>query len=107
MLDEGGELVAVTRAYSGLENAEIEELDTWIRRHTVARHGPVREVEPTRMFEIGFEGIAESSRHKAGLALRFPRILRERSDKPVSEATTLASLRNLAATLGRGFSDEC
>ncbi|WP_346291304.1 ATP-dependent DNA ligase [Sphaerothrix gracilis] len=85
------ELVPFAKAYSGLDNAEIEKLDRWIRRHTVERFGPVRSVEPIHVFEIGFEGIAESSRHKSGISVRFPRILRWRHDKPAKEADTLQS----------------
>ncbi len=88
---EGKTLVPFTKAYSGLDNKEIEKLDRWIRRHTVEKFGPVRSVEPLHVFEIGFEGIAESKRHKSGIAVRFPRILRWRDDKPVAEADTLAS----------------
>jgi DNA ligase-1 len=86
---EGRTLVPFTKAYSGLDNAEIEKLDRWIRRHTNEKFGPVRSVEPFHVFEIGFEGIAESKRHKSGIAVRFPRILRWRTDKPMKEADTL------------------
>ena len=92
---DNGELVPVAKAYSGLSNAEIEELDTWIRRHTRDRHGPVRAVEPGQVFELGFEAIAPSSRHRSGIAVRFPRMLRWRKDKPAAEADTLESLRRL------------
>jgi DNA ligase-1 len=90
-----GELVPVAKAYSGLTNEEIGELDRWIRRHTVERFGPVRHVEPQHVFELGFEAIAKSSRHRAGVAVRFPRMLRWRKDKPASEADTLDALRSL------------
>lgn len=86
---EGKTLVPFAKAYSGLDNAEIEKLDRWIRRHTNEKFGPVRSVEPFHVFEIGFEGIAESKRHKSGIAVRFPRILRWRTDKPMKEADTL------------------
>ncbi len=88
-------LLPFTRAYSGLDQAEIEALDAWIRRNTVRSMGPAREVRPERVFEIGFEGIAESPRHRAGIAVRFPRILRERTDKSPVDADTVASLRAL------------
>ena len=88
-------LVPVAKAYSGLSNAEIEEMDRWIRRHTIERHGPVRVVEPVQVFELGFEAIAPSSRHKSGVAVRFPRMLRRRTDKPAAEADTLDTLRKL------------
>ncbi len=90
-----GALVPVAKAYSGLSNAEIDELDAWIRRHTRERHGPVRAVDPVQVFELGFEAIAPSSRHKSGVAVRFPRMLRWRKDKPAAEADTLESLRRL------------
>jgi DNA ligase-1 len=93
-----GELVPIAKAYSGLSNEEIGELDKWIRRHTQERFGPVRHVEPVHVFELGFEAIAPSSRHKAGVAVRFPRMLRWRKDKPVGEADTLATLKALIVT---------
>lgn len=92
---DNGELVPVAKAYSGLSNAEIEEMDAWIRRHTRERHGPVRAVEPVQVFELGFEAIAASSRHRSGIAVRFPRMLRWRRDKSAAEADTLESLRRL------------
>jgi DNA ligase-1 len=88
-----GQLVPVAKAYSGLSDVEILELDAWIRRHTIEKFGPTRAVEPTQVFEIAFEGIAASTRHRAGLAVRFPRILRWRKDKPPAEAETLEGLR--------------
>jgi DNA ligase-1 len=87
------ELVPVAKAYSGLSNPEVEQLDRWIRAHTLEKFGPVRAVEATQVFELAYEGIAASTRHKSGIALRFPRILRWRSDKPASEADTLANLQ--------------
>lgn len=87
----GDELVPFAKAYSGLTNEEIAELDRWIRRNTVEKFGPVRSVAPERVFEIAFEGISPSKRHKSGLAVRFPRILRPRPDKPASEADTMES----------------
>jgi ATP-dependent DNA ligase len=98
-----GELVPVAKAYSGLSDEEILELDGWIRRHTIEKFGPTRAVEPVRVFELAFEGIARSSRHRSGLAVRFPRILRWRSDKPAAEADTLETLRRMvpAGLFGR------
>jgi DNA ligase-1 len=90
-----GTLVPFAKAYSGLSNEEIAELDRWIRRHTTERFGPVRHVQPEQVFELGFEGIAESSRHKSGIAVRFPRMLRWRKDKKVDEADTLENVRAL------------
>lgn len=92
---DGGALVPVAKAYSGLDDEEIAELDRWIRRHTHDRHGPLRVVDPVQVFELGFEGIAASARHRSGVAVRFPRILRWRKDKPAAEADTLESLRAL------------
>jgi DNA ligase-1 len=88
-----GALVPVAKAYSGLSDAEIEELDAWVRRNTKEKFGPTRAVDPVQVFEIAFEGIAPSTRHKSGLAVRFPRIARWRRDKPASEADTLDALR--------------
>ena len=92
---DGEELVPVAKAYSGLTDAEIDELDRWIRRHTIERFGPVSAVEPQHVFELGFERIAPSSRHKSGVAVRFPRMLRWRRDKVATEADTLQTLRAL------------
>lgn len=88
-------LVPFAKAYSGLTDAEIAQVDNAIRRTTIEKFGPVRSVKPTMVFEIGFEGIALSPRHKAGIAVRFPRILRRRQDKPVEEADTLDTLKGL------------
>ena len=90
-----GELVPVAKAYSGLTDQEIDELDRWVRRHTTERFGPVSAVEPVHVFELGFERIAFSTRHKSGVAVRFPRMLRWRRDKTADEADTLGTLRNL------------
>jgi DNA ligase 1 len=92
---DNGELVPVAKAYSGLTNEEITELDRWIRQHTVERFGPVRHVEPVHVFELGFEAIARSTRHRSGIAVRFPRMLRWRKDKPAAEADTLDALKAL------------
>jgi DNA ligase-1 len=92
---DGGELVPIAKAYSGLSNDEIDEMDRWIRRHTRERFGPVRHVEPLHVFELGFEGIARSSRHRSGIAVRFPRMLRWRRDKTPEEADTLDNVRKL------------
>jgi DNA ligase-1 len=91
----GGELVPVAKAYSGLTNEEIAEMDRWIRRHTLSRFGPVRHVEPVHVFELGFEAVMRSSRHRSGIAVRFPRMLRWRKDKPAREADTLEALLRL------------
>lgn len=91
-----GSLLPVAKAYSGLDDAEIGRLDRWIRAHTLERFGPVRQVEPFHVFELGFEGVQRSSRHKSGVAVRFPRILRWRTDKPAAEADRLEALRRMA-----------
>jgi DNA ligase-1 len=93
--EPGRSLVPFAKAYSGLTDAEMREVDAVIRRTTVESFGPVRSVKPTLVFELGFEGIALSKRHKSGVATRFPRMLRWRRDKPVAEADTVASLRAL------------
>ena len=92
---DGGELLPVAKAYSGLTDEELDVLDRWIRQHTMARFGPVRQVEPVHVFELHFEGIAGSSRHKSGVAVRFPRIARWRTDKKPADADTLEALRSL------------
>ena len=92
---EEPQLVTFAKAYSGLNDAEILELDRWIRRNTLQRFGPARSVKTELVFEIGFEGIHPSKRHKSGLAVRFPRILRWRRDKPAAEADRLSTAQNL------------
>ncbi|WP_312224725.1 ATP-dependent DNA ligase [Stutzerimonas nitrititolerans] len=88
-------LVPFAKAYSGLTDEEMRQVDAIIRKTTVEKFGPVRSVTPTLVFELGFEGIATSSRHKSGIAVRFPRMLRWRLDKPVEEADTLETLKEL------------
>jgi DNA ligase-1 len=89
-------LVPVAKAYSGLTDQEITRLDRWIRANTIERFGPVRVLRPLHVFELGFEAVNASARHKSGVAVRFPRILRWRVDKPAAEADRLESLRVLA-----------
>ena len=96
--DPARALAPFAKAYSGLTDEEMRDVDAIIRRTTVESFGPVRRVTPTLVFEIGFEGIALSKRHKSGVATRFPRMLRWRRDKPVAEADTLADLRALLPT---------
>ena len=86
------ELVPFAKAYSGLTDEEIRKVDAWVRAHTLERFGPVRRVEPVLVFELAFEAIQASSRHKSGIAVRFPRILRWRTDKRAAEADTLENL---------------
>jgi len=90
---EEGELTPVGKAYSGYTDEELRFLDRWVRGHTVARFGPVREVEKALVMEVAFDAVQRSSRHKSGVALRFPRIARLRRDKRAEEADRLAALR--------------
>ncbi|MEO6271489.1 MAG: ATP-dependent DNA ligase, partial [Lautropia sp.] len=91
-------LVPFAKAYSGLTDAELAEVDAIVRRTTVEKFGPVHSVTPSLVFELGFEGIARSSRHKSGIAVRFPRMLRWRRDKTVPQADTLQTLSALLAS---------
>ncbi len=88
-------LVPFAKAYSGLSDAEMREVDAVIRKTTIEKFGPVRSVTPSLVFELGFEGISVSTRHKSGAAVRFPRMLRLRKDKPIEEANTLEDLKAL------------
>ena len=99
--DAERKLVPFAKAYSGLTDAEIAEVDAIIRKTTVEKFGPVRSVKPSMVFELGFEGIALSSRHKSGIAVRFPRMLRWRKDKPINEADTLQTLQALLPQVSR------
>jgi DNA ligase-1 len=92
---ETGELLPVGKAYFGFTDEELKMLDRWIRGHTVQRFGPVREVEKSLVLEVAFDSIHNSSRHKSGLAMRFPRVSRIRTDKPANEADTIATLSAL------------
>jgi DNA ligase-1 len=92
---DGDKLVPFAKAYSGLTDEEIRKVDNFVKRNTLEKFGPVRTVKPQLVFEIGFEGINRSTRHKSGIALRFPRILRWRTDKPMEEADTIEGLRAL------------
>ncbi|MEP2640549.1 ATP-dependent DNA ligase [Roseobacter sp.] len=96
----GNDLVPFTKAYSGLTDAEFGEITKWVRKNTLQRFGPVRQVTPHHVFEIAFEGIQASPRHKSGVALRFPRMSRWRQDKPLQEANTLADLNDMLRIYG-------
>ncbi len=96
----GNDLVPFTKAYSGLTDEEFRKITAWVRRNTLQRFGPVRQVTPEHVFEIAFEGIAPSSRHKSGVALRFPRMKRWRHDKPLQEANTLDDLHEMLRQYG-------
>ena len=91
----GGKLVPVAKAYSGLSDAEILEVDAFVRANTTDKFGPIRAVKPELVFELAFEAVQESTRHKSGIAVRFPRMNRWRRDKKSAEADTLESLRAL------------
>ncbi|MBC7615610.1 MAG: ATP-dependent DNA ligase [Pedobacter sp.] len=94
-VQDGEKLITIAKAYSGLTDKEIKEVNTFVNKNAIEKFGPVRTVKPELVFEIAFEGIAESKRHKAGLALRFPRIARWRKDKKADEINTLDDLRQL------------
>jgi DNA ligase-1 len=96
-LPGGLQLVAFAKAYSGLTDEEFRDVDRVIRQTTLEKFGPVRSIKPSLMFELGFEGINRSPRHKSGIAVRFPRMLRMRADKPLHEADTLQTLESLLA----------
>jgi DNA ligase-1 len=95
--DDSGKLVPIAKAYSGLTDEEIGRVDAFVRRHMVEKFGPVRTVKPELVFELAFEGIQRSTRHKSGIAVRFPRILRWRLDKKAEDADTLENIRALLA----------
>lgn len=99
-----GELTPIAKAYSGLNDDEIDEVDRFVRRNTLDRRGPVRVVRPELVFELAFEGINASTRHRSGIALRFPRMAHWRKDKPAQEADTLENLQRLLAARERGVS---
>jgi len=97
-----GRLVPIAKAYSGLTDEEIRQVDAFVRRNTVEKFGPVRTVKPELVFELAFEAIQRSSRHKSGVAVRFPRMSRWRTDKKPEEADTLATVRALLADDNHG-----
>ena len=93
--DRGAELLPVGKAYFGFTDEELKWLDSYVRRHTVNRFGPVRETDKSLVFEVAFDSVHESKRHKSGLAMRFPRISRLRADKPAHEADRIETLRRM------------
>jgi len=97
---KGDELVTFAKAYSGLTDAELKEVDRFVKANTIERFGPVRSVKAELVMELAFEGISASKRHKSGVALRFPRIKRWRQDKKASEANTLEDLEELLKQYG-------
>ncbi len=96
---KGQELIKFASAYSGLTNIEIKELDKWIRQNTIEKFGPVRSLKPEMVFEISFEKIQISKRHKAGIAVRFPRITKWRKDKKINDADTLDNAYELMSKI--------
>ena len=98
---DGDKLVSFAKAYSGLTDKEFGEVDTFVKRNSLEKFGPVRTVKPELVFEIAFEGIAASNRHKSGVALRFPRINRWRKDKKPDEINTLEDLKKMLAAYGK------
>lgn len=98
---DGDKLVGFTKAYSGLTDKEFSEVDSFVRKNSLEKFGPVRTVKPELVFEIAFEGIAASNRHKSGVALRFPRINRWRKDKKVEEINTLEDLKKMLKLYGK------
>jgi DNA ligase-1 len=103
---DGDKLVTFTKAYSGLTDKEFAEVDAFVKKNSLEKFGPVRTVKPELVFEIAFEGIAASKRHKSGVALRFPRISRWRRDKSPDEINTLADLKQLLAAYGSKGEEE-
>jgi len=98
---DGDKLVSFTKAYSGLTDKEFALVDAFVKNNAIEKFGPVRTVKPELVFEIAFEGIAASNRHKSGVALRFPRINRWRKDKKPDEINTLDDLKQLLAVYGK------
>jgi len=98
---DGDKLIAFTKAYSGLTDKEFAQVDAFVKRNSLEKFGPVRTVKPELVFEIAFEGIAASNRHKSGVALRFPRINRWRKDKKVDEINTLEDLKKMLEVYGK------
>jgi DNA ligase-1 len=98
---QGDQLVTFTKAYSGLTDKELGEVDAFVRKNSLEKFGPVRTVKPELVFEIAFEGIAASARHKSGVALRFPRINRWRRDKRPEEIDTIENLKKMLELYGK------
>jgi len=101
MAGEPRQLVTFAKAYSGLSDSEIAEVDAFIRRNTVEKFGPVRTVKPALVFELAFEGIQRSARHKSGVAVRFPRMARIRRDKKIEEADSLDTILHMLDTMSK------
>lgn len=97
---DGDKLVPFAKAYSGLTDKEFAQVDAFVKRNSLEKFGPVRTVKPELVFEIAFEGIAASNRHKSGVALRFPRMSRWRKDKTVSDINTIEDLKQMLQIYG-------
>jgi len=102
---DGGKLVPFAKAYSGLTDEEIRQVDAFVRANTVEKFGPVRAVKSELVFELAFEGIQRSPRHRSGIAVRFPRMARWRTDKKAEDADTLETIRALLPPGGAGSTD--
>ena len=98
---DGAQLVPFAKAYSGLTDKEIAKVDNWVKKNSIEQFGPVRTVKAELVFEIGFEGISASSRHKSGVAVRFPRILKQRTDKTADEINTIEDLKAMLELYGK------
>jgi DNA ligase-1 len=98
---DGDKLVPFTKAYSGLTDKEFAQVDSFVKKNSLEKFGPVRTVKPELVFEIAFEGIAASNRHKSGVALRFPRISRWRTDKLPNDINTLDDLKQMLEIYGK------
>ena len=99
-MKDGDKLVPFAKAYSGLTDKEFAQVDNFVKRNSLEKFGPVRTVKPELVFELAFEGIAASNRHKSGVALRFPRMSKWRTDKKPDEINTLDDLKNMLAIYG-------
>ena len=103
---DGDKLVSFAKAYSGLTDKEFAQVDAFVKRNSIEKFGPVRTVKPELVFELAFEGIAASNRHKSGVALRFPRISRWRKDKKPDEINTIEDLKEILNQYNNQYSNK-
>ena len=103
---DGDKLVSFAKAYSGLTDKEFAQVDAFVKRNSIEKFGPVRAVKPELVFELAFEGIAASNRHKSGVALRFPRISRWRKDKKPDEINTIEDLKEILNNYNSQYSNK-
>ena len=103
---DGDNLVTFAKAYSGLTDKEFAQVDNFVKRNSIEKFGPVRTVKPELVFELAFEGIAESKRHKSGVALRFPRMSRWRKDKKLEDINTLDDLKMMLKVFNEQYSSK-